>query len=310
MSQIRSDDIATDLLSGGTDFVRRYRLAAFFALTFTISWMGALLVAAPHLFGHSTPSKLTGIVMFPVMLLGPSLSGLVLTRVVNGKIGLRGLFSRMSPRRTGVRWYAALAIPPILVLFVLLLLSTFVSSAYTPNRFFMGILFGIPAGFLEEIGWMGYAFPEMRSRSGWLVSSVLLGLIWGLWHLPVIDYLGTASPHGASWFPFFLAFTFAMTAMRTLICWIYENTGSLFLIQLMHISSTGALVIFSAPHVTPAQEVFWYALYGLVLWTLVVIIATAGRGRFRQQTQVSSQTSSAERCFGHNLKSRNGTLWQ
>jgi len=129
-----------------------------------------------------------------------------------------------------------------------------------------------PAGFLEEIGWMGYAFPKMRPQTNGLAPSILLGLLWALWHLPVIDYLGTATPHGAYWLPFFLAFGLAMTAMRVLIAWIYTNTKSVLLPQLMHVSSTGSLVIFSAAHVTALQEAMWYALYGTVLWFAVGIV--------------------------------------
>src|SRR5438067_13645809 len=84
-----------------------------------------------------------------------------------------------------------------LVLTVLLCLERSVSPRYVPNRFFMGILFGIPAGLLEETGWTGYAFPKMRSENNSLAAAILLGLLWALWHLPVISYLGTATPHGA-----------------------------------------------------------------------------------------------------------------
>ena len=121
---------------------------------------------------------------------------------------------------------------------------------------------------------MGYAFPKMRLQQNALASSILLGLLWGIWHLPVIDYLGTATPHRSYWFPFFLVFTAAMTAMRVLICWIYSNTRSLLLAQLMHISSTGSLVIFSAPGLAPGQEVMWYGLYAVALWVTVAIVVS------------------------------------
>jgi|SRR5579863_233443 len=252
--------------------IRRYPVVTYFALTFLISWTGALAVAAPHLMRHQRLPQMTGILMFPVMLLGPSLSGIVLTRIVDGKSGLRFLFSQMIRARVPPRWYAALLLPPVLILTVLLFLERFVSPVYAPNRFFLGILFGIPAGFLEEIGWTGYAFPKMRSDSNGLAPSILLGLLWALWHLPVINYLGTATPHGVYWLPFFLAFSLAMTAMRVLIAWIYTNTKSVLLAQLMHVSSTGSLVIFSAARATAAQEAKWYALYGAVLWIVVGIV--------------------------------------
>ncbi len=258
--------------------VRRHPVAIYFALTFTISWLGALAVAAPYLIRGRPIPKVTGILMFPAMLLGPSIAGIVLTKIADGRSGLRDLFSRMFLMRLPVRWYAALLIPPILVKAVLLFLETFVSTAYTPNRFFVGILFGIPAGLLEEIGWMGYAFPKMRSESNGLAPSMLLGLLWAIWHVPVIDHLGTAVPHGVYWLPFFLAFALAMTAMRVLIAWVYTNTKSVLLPQLMHISSTGFLVVFSPAGVTGAQEVVWYALYGTVLWLVVLIVVrTVGK---------------------------------
>ena len=259
--------------------IRRYPVLTYFALTFTISWAGALAVAAPHLIRHQTLPKMTGILMFPVMLLGPSFAGIVLTRIVDGKSGLQHLFSQMFLARVPAGWYATLLIPPVLVLAVLLLLQRFISPVYAPNRFLIGVLFGVPAGLLEEIGWTGYAFPKMRSQSNGLAPGIALGLLWSLWHMPVIDYLGTATPHGADWLPFFLAFTLAMTAMRVLIAWIYTNTKSVLLAQLMHVNSTGSLVIFSAPGVTALQEVMWYALYGTALWAVVAIVVRIfGRG--------------------------------
>lgn len=252
--------------------IQRRPVTASFVLTFTISWGAALLVALPHLIRHEPLPKMTGILMFPAMLLGPALSGVVLTRLVDGRRGLRNLFSRMFLTRIPARWVTALLIPPVVLVSVLLFLQTFVSSVYSPNRFLTGILFGLPAGFLEEIGWMGYAYPKMRSQEDGLAPAIVLGLLWALWHLPVIDFLGTATPHGSFLLYFFIAFAFAMTAMRVLIAWIYTNTKSLLLAQLMHVSSTGSLVIFSPPGVTAAQEVAWYLLYGTVLWLIVAIV--------------------------------------
>jgi hypothetical protein len=105
----------------------------------------------------------------------------------------------------------------------------------------------------------------------------------------VIDYLGTATPHGAYWLQYFLAFTAAMMAMRVLIGWIYTNTKSVALAQLMHASSTASLVVFSPGGVTAGQEALWYAVYAAALW-LVVRIVTAGFGQGLMRPQYVNES--------------------
>ncbi len=260
------------------------RPATYFAVTFAISWTAALLVAAPALLRHQGIPKMTGLMMFPAMLAGPAFAGVFLTAVSGGRPALNHLFLRMRRFRFPGRWYATLLIPPALVLSVLLALKMLLGPVFAPNHFFIGVSFGIAAGFFEEIGWMGCAFPRLCSRHSPLASAVLLGLLWGLWHLPVIDSLGAASPHGSSWAAFMLAFVAAMTALRVLIAWAYTNTQSIALAQLLHAASTGSLVAFSAPRVTPAQEALWYALYACALWLLAALIAGQAGPRLRRRT--------------------------
>lgn len=260
-------------------FLTRHPVLSYFALTYVISWSGALLVVLPHLLRRESVPKLAGILMFPAMLLGPSVATLVLTRLLDGRAGLSELFARMRGVSFGSRWYAMLLVPPALVFAVLLCLKTLVSATYTPNHFLPGFGFGLLAGFFEEIGWTGYAFPRMRKYWSPFASAAFLGVLWGAWHLPVIDYLGAATPHGAYLLPFFLAFTFAMTAMRELIAFIYTRTNSVLFAQLMHASSTSALAVLSPPGVSAAQEAVWYAVYGAALWAVVAIVITRGFGR-------------------------------
>ena len=66
--------------------------------------------------------------------------------------------------------------------------------------------------------------------------------------------------------------------MRVLIVWVYSNTGSVLLAQLMHASSTASLVVLSPSCISPAQETLWYLVYAGVLWVAVVIVsATYGK---------------------------------
>jgi len=264
----------TPITAQPKSIIARHPVAAYFLSTFAVSWLGAFAVAAPYLLRGEAIPKFAGLMMFPAMLLGPSLVSIVLTWLADGRNGLRDLFARMRRVRIPAPWYAALLIPPALVLAVLLCMKTFVSPDFAPNRFWIGIAFGCVAGFFEEIGWMGFAFPKMRRAENALAPAILVGLLWGAWHIPVIDYLGTSTPHGAYWFPFFLSFTAAMTAIRVLIAWTYVNTNSVALAQLLHACSTGSLVIFSPPRVTAAQESLWYGVYALALWLLVALIVS------------------------------------
>jgi uncharacterized protein len=253
-------------------FTQKHPGSTYFLLSFAISWTAALLVAAPKLFQPAPLPKLTGILMFPAMLLGPSLSGIFLTHKLEGRQGLQNLFARMRRIRFPLRWYTALLIPPVMVLSVLFLLKTFVSPIYAPNQFWLGVSFGLLAGFLEEIGWTGFAYPRLRQRFTVLPAAAILGVFWALWHAPVIDFLGAASPHGKALPAFFAAFLAVMAAMRVLIAWFYERTQSVALAQLIHISSTGSLVVFSPPAVTPIQEAIWYAFYAVLLWLLALLL--------------------------------------
>jgi uncharacterized protein len=268
--------------------IQRHPISSYFVLAYSISWLGASAVAAPYwLRGEAVP-KMSGLMMFPVMILGPCVAGVVMTIATHGRAGLRNLRVRMS-RLGSPAWLAMLFLPPALVFGVLLVLKIAVSPAFSPNRFPIGFAFGCSAGLFEEIGWMGFAFPAMRSRQSAIGAAASLGLLWSLWHIPVIDYLGSATPHGAAWLPFLLAFTAAMSAMRVLICWIYVHTESVLLAQLLHASSTGALATFSPGGVTAGQEVLWYALYAVALWLIVATVAT----RFGKALSRTSRTRSA-----------------
>jgi membrane protease YdiL (CAAX protease family) len=222
---------------------------------------------------------MAGLLMFPVMLLGPSCAGIYMIGRTSGSEGLRDLRRRMARLRAPGFCYAVLLVPPILIWSVLTVLSRTVSPDFTPNHFWIGAAFGIFAGFLEEIGWVGFALPRFLERHSVFTSGAMLGVLWGLWHLPVIDFLGTATPHGRAWLPYCAAFILAMTGIRILIAYQYRASKSVALAQLLHMSSTGSLVVFSAPKVSGMQEASWYMVYAAALWIVAVAVAVGKRGR-------------------------------
>ncbi len=276
-------------------FIQRHPVVSYFVMTYLISWFAAFLVVAPVLLRGRAIPELDGVLMFPALLLGPSITGITLTAIVDGKSGLRNLFTRMGHVRAQVSWYAAaLLIPPALILLVLFSFSALLSPVFMPSLHPINLLFGIIAGFLEEIGWSGYAFPKMRLRRNPLSASLLLGVLWGCWHLPVIDFLGAASPHGAYWLPYALAFIVALVALRVLIAWIYSHTNSIPLAQIMHASSTGCLAALSPVPILPAQEALWYAGYAIALWIVIaIVVAMYGKRLLRQERPGRSNVSNA-----------------
>jgi hypothetical protein len=163
------------LVVGRESFVGRHRVFSYFALTYAISWTGALLVVLPHLVRREGVPKLAGILMFPVMLLGPSVAGIALTRLLDGRAGLSELFARMRGISFGLRWYAMLLIPPALVFAVLLCLKIFVSPAYAPNLFLPGIRIWF-AGRSFRGNWLdGLCVPENAA----VLGSVRVGRVAG-----------------------------------------------------------------------------------------------------------------------------------
>jgi membrane protease YdiL (CAAX protease family) len=254
-------------------FVRSHPLVAYFGIAYALSLIAGLVIYGPRVANGEPVQAAASMAMFPVMVIGVGLTGIALTGLVDGRPGLRALFARMRRGRVGAGWYAAaLLIPPALVLVVLLSFQGLVSPAYAPKVFPLGILFGVLAGYFEEIGWTGFAWPRLRAGRTGLAAALVLGVLWGAWHLPVVDFLGAASPHGAAWLPFFAAFLALVVAIRVLISWISANTGSVLLAQLLHASSTGFLVVLSPVGVTPLQEARWYAVYAATLWIVVAVV--------------------------------------
>jgi membrane protease YdiL (CAAX protease family) len=264
------------------DAVARRPLTTFFGAAYLLSLVALVALGLPKLQGSHTTSSLA-LVVFPIMVIGIGSIGLALTRIVSGQQGLRDLRDQFR-RPVSPAWYTVLLIPPVAILAVLLMMNAFVSSNFAPNFFVFGIAAGLLAGFCEELGWTGFAYPRMRTRFGPLLAAIVLGVAWGLWHLPVVDSLGAASPHGSAFIAFFVAFVVLLTAVRVLIAWVYDNTGSLRMAQLVHASSTGFLVILSAPRVTPSQEADWYFVYALLLWIIVLALRSYPRIAARRQS--------------------------
>ncbi|MFN2173202.1 MAG: CPBP family intramembrane glutamic endopeptidase, partial [Candidatus Promineifilaceae bacterium] len=219
-------------------------LSLYFIMAYAIAWGGCLLVAALNGFQPAAIGMAQIGIMFLFMLAGPSISGISFTAYFDGKAGLRELFLRVKNWHFNWRWAAvAILTIPILSTGVLMALSVLVSPIYRPDitlaKLGFGVVAGFLAGFFEELGWTGFALPRLQSKYSALACGLILGILWAFWHI-MADFWGNRATLGIYWLPTFIIYwLMPLTAYRVLMVWVYKNSSSLPLMQIMHAFYSG-----------------------------------------------------------------------
>jgi uncharacterized protein len=286
-------------------FITRHAVPIYYVLTFIISWGGILLVIGGPLGIPGTPGQFER--MIPLvglaMLAGPPIVGILLTALVNGSAGLREFFSQLLRWRVGVGWYvAALLIAPLVMTAIPLALSLLFPELL-PKIFrvdnklsllLFGLAMGLMAGFFEELGWTGFVIPKLRLRYGVLTTGLVVGFLWGAWHL-LVNFWSSGSSSGTLSLDLFLhSFLFSvgvLPAFRILMVWVYNHTESLLVAILMHVSLTTSNIIFVPRVITGVTGPAWTLIVAGALWLVVAVVALANGGHFSQRTQVKNSHS-------------------
>src|SRR5215213_5277253 len=284
-------------------FLRRHPVLAYYALVFTISW-GGILFAVGVGPGGLPATKEQAEMLFPFVLLalfaGPSMAGILLTGLLYGRAGFRNLLTRMTRWRVGARWYAvALLTAPLLVTATLLALSLsspeFLPRILTSDEKAALLLFGIGwglvgGGLLEELGWTGFAVPTLlRQRHGVLSTGLIVGLLWGAWHILANGLWASDVASGGLSLAIFLPaylFTFLvgqLPAYRVLMVWVYDRTGSLLVAILMHASLTASTLILQPLAVSGVALLAVTLAYAAATWVVVAAVILAQGGRLSRQ---------------------------
>lgn len=249
-------------------------LLAFVLLTFAISWSAwiPLALASRGVIGLAiSPGLLKLVGTF-----GPSLAAVIVTGLSGHRAAVQRLLARLLIWRVSIVWYgfvllwpAVLSLtttaihlalgapapdwdnPPLRSLYPLPPeLAQIGLWALLPFVFVQQLVLSSPLG--EEIGWRGYALPALHTRTSSLIASVVLGLIWSVWHLPL--YFTSGDPAAGTFFGW-LPLGLIPTTM--LFSWVFSHTrGSLLLALLFHtaINVTGLFLAATAtiPLVSPA----------------------------------------------------------
>jgi CAAX protease family protein len=271
--------------------MRQHPLLFYFLIAFGLSWAYELLVFGVLHISFSSS------MLWPLLLtlVGPTLAAFLMTAVTQGRVGIVQLLRRYVLWRVGIRWYLVvlLGVPALLLLPFLTQSDVFSAFRLPGLAFLLGYLivylltlvFGGPLG--EEGGWRGFALPRMEQRSGPLLGTLLLGVLWGLWHLPLFllvpGYNGAGTGFIGILIPF-VAFVIMVIAYSVVFTWVFNNTcGSILLAILLHASINTAptmlLLLFPSLKVTPL-----FGLSLLLIWIVVaVLLIVVTRGRLSYQ---------------------------
>ena len=261
--------------------IKRHPVLAYFVLTLVISW-GSLLVimGVGGILGTTAVPREREPLLYVGMLLGPSLAGLLLTGHMHGHLGLREVLSRLRRWRVGAIWYAiAILTSPGLVAAILLPLALF-SPAFIPGILtssdkvavlVSGLVAGVLVGIFEELGWTGFAIPQLRLRYGVLATGLMVGFIWGLWHMPLFIASARTSESVPPLIKLAVLLFSFLPAFRVLMVWVYDRTGSLLVAMLMHMSQTATALILAIP-AADTPTVVTDLVYAAALWLVAALV--------------------------------------
>jgi uncharacterized protein len=268
----------TQRSSTESSWIMRHPLAAYLLLVFAIGWvfwvpLAMLYDGAANLRSVTSPPLV--IVLQTGGATAPVISAIVVTGITRGRRGVGQLLNGLKRWRVGLRWYAAacLLVPALTVIGIGLRAALGVRPAVPGGSAlavmladigWIGLVLSFPlqllvqcfgSPLLQEPGWRGFALPRLQNRVPAAWAALLVGAIWGLWQLPLLQ-----------------AFQENLTLLLSVITmqgfflgWLSINTRSLLVAVLGHASLNVANIAFSLPDQGIIQIALTLALCALIL---------------------------------------------
>lgn len=283
---------------GPAGVIRRHPLVAFFVLAYAASWLawlpyvlsgdglGVLNFRFPKLLGDS---QIPGVL--PGAYLGPLGSALVVSAVTGGRDGLRRWRQRLFRLRVG-GWYwypiVLIGVPVLLVGGTAALPgaaaslhapSIAVAVAYLP----LLVVQVLTTGMAEEPGWRDFALPLIQRRHGASLGTLILGLVWGCWHLPLFFTswsLGGTRPDTTHWWITVGTFLLMAVAISYLITWVFNHTRESLPVALLLHASNNTVASLVLPGLFADTHESWMLGAGVIGYgTVAVVLLIVTRGR-------------------------------
>ena len=263
-------------------------IGKFLVLTFVTTWalwVWVMLRNAPQGSLNGPPALALGGPVFLLGVFAPGLVAVALTAWDNGRAAVAALLGRIVHWRVDLRFYAfALLLMPAIKLTVAALYRVAVGTWPVFGETRPGVL--VAATILstigqagEELGWRGYLLPHLTERVGLALASLVVGLVWAVWHLPLFFALGAETYHQS--FPFYLL---QIIAYSVVLAWLYWQTGgSLLLTMFMHSAFNNMKDIVPSAGVPAGSSFTLHATFVLrftvlLLWVVGIVLLTRMRG--------------------------------
>lgn len=216
----------------------------------------------------------------------PTISAVVITYLSDGKEGVNTIFKRFLIYKVKCKWYfAAFAITLLSIVISIMYLS--LNNIDIPSINLLGlipvlILTFVMGPLVEETGWAGFALPKLQAKYNALTASLILGFLWGVWHLP-LWFLPDSSQSTMS----FGLFLVVLVSLRIIMGWAYNNTrGSIFIAVVFHfffnLGNTIGVEILGMP----MNHFLYIAGTGLVIYAVWVVIVTGPEHLSHKQKRI------------------------
>jgi membrane protease YdiL (CAAX protease family) len=255
-------------------------------LTFAFTWAVFLLASAALRVNLLPPFPESPTILIAyVATYSPTIVAFILTFAYEGRSGVEQLISRAFGRRALLerkRWYLpTIFLWPAISGLALLLTIPFGGGMPETSLFFRPLL--IPLVFLvsllsgpmaEEFGWRGYALDRLQARWSALFSSLMLGIIWGGWHLP--SYLVSGTTHFQNLQQYgmieFVFFFMAAIGTSILFTWVYNNTKGSLLIMILFHTFTNFSVFFFPQQLQIGALPITRLVYVVLVWIMAIAV--------------------------------------
>jgi uncharacterized protein len=253
-----------------TKLLRRHPLATFFVLVYALTWVvwvPRALGDVPFLIGRAWTWM-------------PAVAALMAAAIVGGRGALRDLGSRLIRWRVGWQWYVIVLLGPavfsVAVAWIYGLFGGSMASAVPPALIdtplpllpLFLLIYAFTDGIGEELAWRGFALPRLLSRYSALLASLVLGLLWAAWHLPLLWTDEAAMYQQPIWLP--LA---DITAKSVLFTWVFVHTRGSVLIAILFHASTNLFLVSPSP--TVSGDLTLPVLAAAAKWILVLLLVGA-----------------------------------